>query len=103
MTITSHHPVLRTRALAPRLDPAAVLRSRRTWLAVAVAALLAAAALKWSWLVVAGVAPLLIKLLPCAAMCALGLCARSACRPESRAASVQGAESDTLAQAGRDS
>jgi hypothetical protein len=32
------------------------------------------AALNWSWLVAAGIAPLLITVLPCAAMCALGLC-----------------------------
>ncbi len=31
-------------------------------------------ALNWSWLVAIGVAPLLISLAPCAAMCALGLC-----------------------------
>ena len=30
--------------------------------------------LNWSWLVAAGLAPILIALLPCAAMCALGLC-----------------------------
>jgi hypothetical protein len=28
----------------------------------------------WSWLVAAGVAPLLLSVLPCVAMCALGLC-----------------------------
>ena len=32
------------------------------------------AALNWSWLVAAGVAPILITLAPCAIMCALGLC-----------------------------
>jgi hypothetical protein len=31
-------------------------------------------ALNWSWLVAAGIAPLLIGVLPCVAMCALGLC-----------------------------
>jgi hypothetical protein len=31
--------------------------------------------LGWSWLVAVGVAPLLVAVLPCAAMCALGLCA----------------------------
>lgn len=33
-------------------------------------------ALNWSWLVAAGIAPLLVVLAPCAAMCALGLCMR---------------------------
>ena len=32
------------------------------------------AAFNWSWLVAAGVAPILITLAPCAIMCALGLC-----------------------------
>ena len=31
---------------------------------------------KWNWLVAAGIAPLLLSALPCAAMCALGLCMR---------------------------
>ena len=31
-------------------------------------------ALNWSWLVAAGIAPVLLALAPCAAMCALGLC-----------------------------
>ena len=36
--------------------------------------LIAAAAWQWSWLVAIGVAPLLISVAPCAAMCGLGLC-----------------------------
>jgi hypothetical protein len=35
-------------------------------------------AFSWSWLVAIGLAPLLIALLPCAAMCALALCANRA-------------------------
>jgi hypothetical protein len=31
-------------------------------------------ALNWSWLVAVGIAPILIAVLPCLAMCALGLC-----------------------------
>jgi YHS domain-containing protein len=31
-------------------------------------------ALNWGWLVAVGLAPILLALLPCAAMCALGLC-----------------------------
>ena len=34
----------------------------------------AGVALNWSWLVAAGIAPILLALAPCAAMCALGLC-----------------------------
>jgi hypothetical protein len=32
------------------------------------------AAFNWGWLVAAGIAPLLLSLLPCVAMCVLGLC-----------------------------
>ena len=38
-------------------------------------ALSAGAAFNWSWLVAAGIAPLIMTALPCVAMCALGLCA----------------------------
>ncbi|WP_192359125.1 hypothetical protein [Mesorhizobium mediterraneum] len=31
-------------------------------------------AFNWVWLVAAGIAPLLLSVLPCVAMCALGLC-----------------------------
>ena len=47
----------------------------RSLLLLAVIAVTAGAALNWSWLVAAGVAPLLLTALPCVAMCALGLCA----------------------------
>lgn len=33
-------------------------------------------ALNWDWLTAVGAAPVLVSLLPCAAMCALGLCMR---------------------------
>jgi hypothetical protein len=41
---------------------------------LAVAIVGAGLALNWSWLVAAGIAPILLALAPCAAMCALGLC-----------------------------
>jgi hypothetical protein len=41
---------------------------------LAVVATGAGLAFNWSWLVAAGVAPILLALAPCAAMCALGLC-----------------------------
>jgi hypothetical protein len=50
--------------------------SRRTALiAGATLAVAAGVAFNWSALVALGVAPLILGLLPCAAMCALGLCA----------------------------
>lgn len=50
------------------------LSGRRIWWIAAALALVAGAALNWSWLVAIGVAPLLVAALPCVAMCALGLC-----------------------------
>jgi len=46
------------------------------WVLVALGAgvLLAGIALNWSWLVAAGIAPILLSTLPCLVMCGLGLC-----------------------------
>ena len=41
---------------------------------LATVVLAAGLALGWSWLVAVGIAPILISVLPCVAMCALGLC-----------------------------
>lgn len=51
------------------------LGGRRGLIGLAVVLGLAAIALNWSWLVAVGIAPLLLAFAPCAAMCALGLCA----------------------------
>jgi hypothetical protein len=50
------------------------LRGRNGVIALVVLAAVIGGALNWSWLVAVGIAPLLITVLPCAAMCALGLC-----------------------------
>ena len=50
------------------------LGGRRGLIAAGVAIAVAGLAFNWSWLVAAGIAPVLLSLLPCAAMCALGLC-----------------------------
>lgn len=52
-------------------------RSFRTLLviAAATAAMGAGMALNWGWLVAAGIAPLILSVLPCLVMCALGVCA----------------------------
>ncbi|MDP3244043.1 MAG: hypothetical protein Q8M83_00015 [bacterium] len=50
------------------------LGGRRGLILLTVAALGAGLFLNWGWLVAVGVAPLLLALAPCAAMCALGLC-----------------------------
>jgi len=58
-----------------------VLAALRAWsgsrlglLSIAGVAIVAGLGFNWSWLVAIGVAPLVIGILPCAAMCALGLC-----------------------------
>ena len=51
------------------------LGGRRGLILLTVIALGAGLVLNWSWLVAIGVAPLILALLPCVAMCALGLCA----------------------------
>lgn len=47
---------------------------RRGLIAAGVAIAVAGLAFNWSWLVTAGIAPVLLSVLPCVAMCALGLC-----------------------------
>jgi hypothetical protein len=60
---------------------------------LAVAVVGAGLALNWSWLVAAGIAPILVALAPCAAMCALGLCMREmggkSCSAEKNGAAQQ--------------
>jgi hypothetical protein len=50
------------------------LPGRRGLLVLAAIVLVAGLALNWSWLVAAGIAPILVALAPCAAMCAAGYC-----------------------------
>jgi hypothetical protein len=50
------------------------LGGRRGLILLTVTVLGAGLVLNWSWLVAVGIAPLLLALAPCAAMCALGLC-----------------------------
>ena len=83
-------PVLFGNRYMPQLIGSVVTRSkpqpfgsllvggRRTWLVVAAMAMLGGVALNWSWLVAVGIAPLLLAIAPCAAMCALGMCMKPA-------------------------
>lgn len=50
------------------------MRGRRALLLLVVVVVVVGGTLNWSWLVAAGIAPLLVAALPCAAMCGLGLC-----------------------------
>lgn len=47
---------------------------RTTLLTLASAGVVSGVYFGWSWLVAAGLAPIILALAPCAAMCALGLC-----------------------------
>jgi hypothetical protein len=73
------------------------LRGRNGMIALLVLAVVIGGALNWSWLVAVGIAPLLLTVLPCAAMCALGLCmnrmAGGSCSTEAR--SVETPKPDT--------
>lgn len=51
------------------------LSGRRGLIAVAVLAAVGGIVMNWGWLAAAGIAPIILAVLPCAAMCALGLCA----------------------------
>ena len=50
------------------------LGGRRGLIAVGLLAIGIGVVLNWRWFVAAGIAPVILALLPCAAMCALGLC-----------------------------
>jgi hypothetical protein len=50
------------------------LRGRRGLILAAIVIAGSALALNWSWLFAVGMAPLLLSVLPCIAMCGLGLC-----------------------------
>ena len=65
-----------TRQASPGRDAAIrhTLGGRRGLIAASAAIAIAGLAFKWNWLVAAGIAPLLLGVLPCVAMCALGLC-----------------------------
>ena len=50
------------------------LTGRRGLILLALAIIGAGVTLNWGWLVAIGIAPILLALAPCAAMCALGVC-----------------------------
>ena len=78
---------------ATRLSIANIVRSRLALAAVAVGVIALATAWQWSWLVAIGVAPLLLSVAPCAAMCALGLCMPRICGGSS-ASATSGTQGD---------
>src|SRR3546814_20920826 len=72
------------------------LGGRRGLLILVAVAILAGLALNWSWLVAVGIAPILLGVLPCFAMCALGLCMHHA-GSKSFAACPDNAKADQVA------
>lgn len=74
--MTQQTPTRLPRSPAQRLINAIwpYVQGKRALITIAVATGVIGLALNWSWLVAVGVAPLLLAVLPCAAMCALGLC-----------------------------
>lgn len=62
--------------ILPRGIPALryYLGSRRALLVLGIVALVGGLALNWKWLVAVGAAPIILSVLPCLVMCALGLC-----------------------------
>lgn len=65
-------------------------RGRFAMLWIAVPAIGVGMVFGWDWLVAAGFAPIVVSVLPCVAMCALGLCAMrgsaKSCHGEEKAA-----------------
>ena len=68
-----------TRAARPIRLP--MPSGRRGWLIAVLALVSAGAALNWGWLTAIGLAPLILSLAPCAAMCAAGMCMTSGSAP----------------------
>jgi len=64
-----------TRAATQAFPPWGRLNRRTIFIALGVAGVASGLFLGWDSLVAAGLAPILLAVLPCAAMCALGLCA----------------------------
>jgi len=75
------------------------LGSRRALIVLGTVAAGSGIVFGWSWLVTIGVAPILLALAPCAAMCALGVCMS---RMGGKSCSSQGAESPDPRATGTD-
>jgi hypothetical protein len=76
MTTTEGLPDSRVGAKTQSVAMPAWATRPRTWGIAGVTIVGAGLALNWTWLTAIGAAPILLGLLPCAAMCALGLCMR---------------------------
>ncbi len=80
---------------------AAWRESRRAQIITGIAAVAAGMALGWNWLTAIGLAPVILSLAPCAAMCALGACAMmkgtaSCARPDPKKAAEPSGPASTM-------
>jgi hypothetical protein len=73
-----------------------LLRSPWGLTGLAAVMLVAGAVFNWSWLVAAGVAPLLLSVAPCITMCALGLCMANMSRRNRAGASTDIASNSSI-------
>lgn len=69
--------------------------SRRLLWAMGAAAIAVALVFGWNWLTAIGIASALISVLPCLAMCALGLCMNEGAKGSCHKASAQAPGSNT--------
>ena len=74
MTTTELTPASETSSSSGIPAARSYLPGRRDLIAAGAVIVAAGLAFKWSWLVAAGITPVLLSVLPCVAMCALGLC-----------------------------
>ena len=79
MEITNMRRSVATSGTAPMIENGTRPRWRlpfgpRGLIVIAVLAVVAGGIFNWSWLVAAGIAPIILAMAPCGIMCALGLC-----------------------------
>ncbi len=70
--MTRSDPISSSRAMPPTLR--SLLGNRFLLLGIATSVLSFGAYSSWGWLAAVGIAPLILNVAPCAAMCALGFC-----------------------------
>ncbi|CZT37762.1 hypothetical protein GA0004734_00046630 [Rhizobium sp. 9140] len=89
------HPGARSQPLTDRLP--SWLPGRQGLIVLGALVLGLGAAFNWTWLVAAGIAPLLLSILPCVAMCALGLCMNRMTGAHNRTSSTISSETEAAA------
>lgn len=88
-----------TQIISPTVLPA-WMRNQKAWVVGGLTLASIGLVLKWDWLTAVGAAPILLSLLPCVAMCALGLCMRGGSGQSCHSRNA-GTASDSEIQSGR--